>query len=79
MCVLGLFDSTTHSFIPRFAPARGGYFQFRVQDEEEMGSRVRVLYDFEAQSGSGELTIRTDEILSVTREVILPPLLLISS
>jgi hypothetical protein len=50
-----------------------------VQDEEEMGSRVRVLYDFEAQSGSGELTIRTDEILSVTREVILPPLLLISS
>ncbi|RWS28411.1 sorting nexin lst-4-like protein [Leptotrombidium deliense] len=30
--------------------------------------RVKVLYDFQSQPGSGELTIQTDEILTVTRQ-----------
>lgn len=35
-----------------------------------MSLQVCANYDFEAQSGSGELTIRTGEILTVIRQVL---------
>lgn len=31
--------------------------------------KVRALYDFEAQSGTGELSIKANEILTVTNQV----------
>jgi hypothetical protein len=31
--------------------------------------QVRVLFDFDAQEGSGELCIRTGETLTITRQV----------
>ena len=35
-----------------------------------MAQKVRAAYDFDAQPGSGELTIRENEILTIIRENI---------
>ena len=34
-----------------------------------MSQHVRAIYDFDAQPGSGEMSIKTDEILVVLRDV----------
>uniref|UniRef100_T1J0K5 Uncharacterized protein n=1 Tax=Strigamia maritima TaxID=126957 RepID=T1J0K5_STRMM len=39
-----------------------------VSGELEFSKVVRVLYDFEGQAGSGELTIFTNDVLNVTRQ-----------